>query len=148
MNSPAICSSVSWSACIWREKERKKINHLHATSLSASFTSSVFTHAHLRVMKDVYKNTPLKIFLPVIIRQCHLWGPECDTLKMIARLSDTEFITQLLNRRGFICTTHSIWFICCNSASRSLRMQRLVIHRALSLKWIRWNTIYNRINSR
>lgn len=103
----------------------------------------------MSIMKDMYKNTPLKIFLADIIRQCHLWGHECDTLKMTARLSDTQFITQLLNRRGFICTCntfnmiHFLWFSCAfgenskpgDSQSHELKMNTVKL-------------IYNRINGR
>lgn len=65
----------------------------------------------MSIMKDMHKNTPLKISTTVIIRQCHLGGHECDTLKMIALLSDTEFIIQLLKRRGFICKRDSLGVI-------------------------------------
>lgn len=63
------------------------------------------------LMKDVHKNTLLKISTEVIIRQCHLGGHECDTLKMIALLSDTEFIIQLLKTRGFIGARASLGVI-------------------------------------
>jgi len=92
-------------------------------------------------MKDVHNNTLLKISTEVIIRQCHLWGHECDTLKMIALLSDTEFIIQLLKTRGFSFTRRdsAVTFVKRNTLPC---IQRRVIHKAWSLKRTGCKMIY------
>lgn len=57
VHSPAICSSVSWSACIGKEKERKRksvslVSHQSKTADKLEFCSS-HTHIHTPLTKWV-----------------------------------------------------------------------------------------------
>lgn len=65
-------------------------------------------------------------------------------LKMIALLSDTEFIIQLLKTRGFIiCARASLCVIqLCHQKNMLPCIQRRVIHKAWSLKWTGCKMIY------